>query len=54
MARRLVAYNLWLDWATARILPLDNNMGGNDKECNDKDNVDTGHGNCNDGGEGRG
>jgi hypothetical protein len=33
----VVAYDSWLDHATARILLLDDDMGGNDKDCDDKD-----------------
>ena len=50
----MVASDLWLDCTTARILSLDNDMGGDDKDCNDEDNDDTGDGDCNDGLEGRG
>ena len=45
---------MWLNCATARILLLDNNMGGDDEDCNDEDNDDTGDGDCNDDREGRG
>ncbi len=45
----MVASDLWLDCTTARILSLDNDMGGDDKDCNDEDNDDTGDGGgCND------
>ena len=49
-----VAYDLWLDCATARILSLNDNMGGDDKDCNDEDKDDTRDGECYNGGEGRG
>ncbi len=45
---------MWLDCATARILLLDNDMGGDNEDCNKDDNDDTGDGNCNDGRVGRG
>ena len=49
-----VAYDLWLDCMTARILSLDNAMGSNNEDCNDEDKDDTGDGDCNNGGEERG
>ena len=45
---------LLLDCTTARILLLNDDMGGDNKDCDNKYNVDTGDGNCDDGGEGRG
>ena len=48
-----VAYGLWLNCVTARIHSLDNNMGGNGKDFNDKDNNDTRDGDCDDSREGR-
>ena len=45
---------MWLDYATAKILSLDNDMGGNNEDCNDEDNDDTRDGDCNNDGEGRG
>ena len=38
----MVTYNLLLDRATARKLLLDEDMGGNDKDCDDKDNKQQG------------
>jgi hypothetical protein len=49
-----VAYVSWLDHVTARILLLDDDMGGDNEDCNDKDNDDNRDGNCNAGREGRG
>ena len=49
-----VAYDLWIDCMTARILLLDDYMGSDDEDCNDEDNNDTGDGDFDDGGESRG
>ena len=45
---------LLLDCTTARILSLNEDMGDEDEDCNDKYNDDTGDGDCDDSGEGRG
>ena len=49
-----VTYDLQLDCTIARILLLNDDMGGNNKDCNNKYNDDTGDGDCDNGGEGRG
>ena len=45
---------LWLDFTAARILSLDDDMGSDDEDCNNKYNNDTRDGDCDDGMEGRG